>query len=90
MPASYSIGPHFEAMVKAMVKDGRYASASDVVRDALRLLEDEEMARQAAIERIRKLWDEGIASGRGRAWDPDAFLDEARIRFEDRQTRKVA
>jgi antitoxin ParD1/3/4 len=36
MPSSYVIGEHFEAFIKKQVSQGRYASASEVVR-ALKL-----------------------------------------------------
>ena len=36
MPASYAIGDHFEEFIKRQIEGGRYASASEVVRDALR------------------------------------------------------
>jgi antitoxin ParD1/3/4 len=34
MPSSYAIGDHFERFIKQQVEGGRYASASEVVRDA--------------------------------------------------------
>ncbi len=40
MASSYTIGEHFEKMIKEQVATGRYASASEVVREALRLFED--------------------------------------------------
>lgn len=36
------LGDHFETMVREQVATGRYANASEVVREALRLLEDRE------------------------------------------------
>lgn len=36
MPSSYAIGEHFETFIKSKVQEGRYASASEVVRDGLR------------------------------------------------------
>jgi len=39
MPSSYAVGAHFEQFIRDQVRGGRYASASEVVRDALRLLE---------------------------------------------------
>ena len=45
MPSSYVVGSHFEQFIKDQVSGGRYASASEVVRDALRLLEHEEQRR---------------------------------------------
>ena len=40
MPSSYSLGEHFEQFVQEQLGTGQYASASEVIRDALRLLED--------------------------------------------------
>ena len=44
MPSSYTIGEHYEKFVRDLVASGRYASASEVIRDALRLLEECENA----------------------------------------------
>jgi antitoxin ParD1/3/4 len=54
MPTSYTLGKHFEAFVQAQLASGRYNNASEVLRDALRLMEDRERklaALDAAIER---------------------------------------
>jgi len=46
-----SITPHFSKLIREKVRSGRYANASEVVREALRRLEqDELLAEQAAIE----------------------------------------
>ena len=37
---SLSLGPHWEEFIQAELQSGRYASASEVVRAALRELED--------------------------------------------------
>ncbi len=42
MPSSYTLGRHFEAFVKRQLESGRYNNASEVIRDALRLMEDRE------------------------------------------------
>jgi antitoxin ParD1/3/4 len=39
---SISLGSHFEGFILAEVSSGKYSSASEVVRSALRLLESEE------------------------------------------------
>ncbi|MDX8354675.1 MAG: type II toxin-antitoxin system ParD family antitoxin [Pseudomonadota bacterium] len=69
---SVSLGDHFTGFIDAKVKEGRYSSASDVVRAGLRLLEEEE----AKLERLRAEIDKGLASGPGEPWDLDAFLAE--------------
>jgi antitoxin ParD1/3/4 len=42
MPSSYTLGKHFETFVQAQLASGRYNNASEVLRDALRLMEDRE------------------------------------------------
>lgn len=66
MPSSYAIGEHFEQFIKQQVEGGRYASASEVVRDALRLLEEEEQRRTAALEALRAEVKKGLDSGKGK------------------------
>jgi antitoxin ParD1/3/4 len=45
-----SITPHFSKFIRDKVKTGRYSNASEVVREALRKLEQEEMvAEQSGI-----------------------------------------
>ncbi|MEO1642488.1 MAG: type II toxin-antitoxin system ParD family antitoxin [Pseudomonadota bacterium] len=52
---SLSLSPHFEAYIKKQVESGRYASASEVIRDALR----EHEARQEKLEKLRAHLKEG-------------------------------
>ena len=66
MPSSYAVGEHFERFIRQQVDDGRYASASEVVRDALRLLESREEQRIAAIEALRTEVHRGLGSGSGK------------------------
>ena len=64
MPSSYTIGDHFENFVKEQLDGGRYASASEVIRDGLRLLEEEQQRRQAAIDGLRGEIEKGRRSGK--------------------------
>ena len=49
MARSYALGAHFEAFIEAQVKSGRYASASEVLRAGLRMLDDREQRRLAQL-----------------------------------------
>ena len=63
MPSSYAIGDHFEQFIKAQLESGRYSSASEIVRDALRLMEEREQLRQIQLEQLRQQVRAGIDSG---------------------------
>ena len=63
MPSSYAIGDHFEQFIKTQLESGRYSSASEVVRDALRLMEEREQLRQVQLEQLRQQIRAGIDSG---------------------------
>jgi antitoxin ParD1/3/4 len=56
---SITLGEHFDSFISQQVEAGRYASASEVVRAALRLFEDNE--RKAST--LRRLLEEGENSG---------------------------
>jgi antitoxin ParD1/3/4 len=66
MPSSYVVGEHFERFIKRQLEQGRYASASEVIRDGLRALEDRETLRAAKLEALRADIQLGINSGPGR------------------------
>lgn len=63
MPSSYAVGEHFEHFIRSQVAGGRYASASEVVRDALRLLEEQETIKTLKLQELRQLIQDGINSG---------------------------
>jgi antitoxin ParD1/3/4 len=71
---SFSLDEHYSAFIEGEVAAGRYRSASDVVRSALRLLEDRETQLQA----LRDALEAGERSGTSKPFDFDAFLDRKR------------
>jgi antitoxin ParD1/3/4 len=82
---SVSLGAHFADFIDAQVAAGRFSSASDVMRAALRLLEDE----QARLEVLRAALIEGEASGTSSRFDMDTFLKEKRHAARPKKARKL-
>ncbi len=81
MPTSVALGSHFEEFVKMQVASGRYNNASEVVRDGLRLLQDQEDLRRAKIDWLRAEIQRGLESG------PASPLDMAEVRAEGQRLR---
>nr|WP_179869660.1 type II toxin-antitoxin system ParD family antitoxin [Rhizobium chutanense] len=71
-----SLTPHQAAMMESAIESGGYASNSEIVRDALRLWAQREEVRQMELASLKKAYDEGMASGEGRAVDADTLLAE--------------
>jgi antitoxin ParD1/3/4 len=63
MATSYSIGKHFEAVIKSLIDGGRYSTASEVIREGLRLVEEREETRKAKLEALRAEIQKGFDSG---------------------------
>lgn len=71
---SVVLGDHLAAFVDRQVAGGRYGSASDVMRAALRLLEE----RETRLEALRSALVEGEESGTPEPFDIESFLAEKR------------
>ena len=68
---SITLGEHFDGFIKSQIQSGRYGSASEVIRSALRLLENQETKLQS----LRQLLVEGEQSGDA-DYDLDSFINE--------------
>lgn len=67
-----SLGERWEKFVEAAVKGGRYGSASEVVREGLRLVEE----REARLTALRETLDRSLAAGGDNSdLDLEAALD---------------
>lgn len=67
---SILLGAHFDEFIQAEVSSGRYGSASEVIRAALRLLEEEEKQKKELVQALVK----GEKSGYDDAYDPAKHL----------------
>ena len=66
--------------VKDKVSTGRYGSSSEVVREALRLMEKTEQQAAEKLAALRQAWKEGIDSGDAGEIDFAELKKEARGR----------
>ncbi|PKP11122.1 MAG: type II toxin-antitoxin system ParD family antitoxin [Bacteroidetes bacterium HGW-Bacteroidetes-3] len=69
---SISIGDYFEEFINDEVKSGRYSSVSEVIRSALRLLEQEEKKERELIKAL----EIGEQSGFIEDFDPKQNLNQ--------------
>ncbi|HEX7897332.1 MAG TPA: type II toxin-antitoxin system ParD family antitoxin [Planctomycetota bacterium] len=85
-----SLTRRLEAWVQELVRGGRYQSASEVVRDALRLLEDMRHIQELRLKELRREIAAGLKDlDRGRAAPFDAdLLETIKARGRKRLTRR--
>ncbi|QNI02143.1 type II toxin-antitoxin system ParD family antitoxin [Halomonas sp. SH5A2] len=78
---SLSLGEHWEVFIRNEVSSGRYGSASEVVRDALRAMEE----RKSKIEALRTHLAQGAEQARAGEFVDDFSVDSL-INDLDRET----
>jgi antitoxin ParD1/3/4 len=89
MPSSYTLGEHYEKFVRELVESGRYNSASEVLRDGLRLMEEREVVRQAKLEWLRAEIAKGF-EGEPEPWDVEDIKREGRRILAERKKSNAA
>jgi len=67
-----SVGERWESFVEKIIKEGRYGSASEVVREGLRIVEEREARLKALRDEISAAIEEG---GDNSAEDIDRMID---------------
>jgi antitoxin ParD1/3/4 len=80
MTMNVNLSPHLEARVKAKVASGLYTSASEVVREALRLMEQQDQHRAVRLQQLRSDIQEGFSSGEPVSWSPQEIKQDGRKR----------
>ena len=86
MTMNVNLSPHLEDMVRQKVSSGLYTSASEVVREALRMMEAQDQLRAAKLEQLRQDIREGLESGDPTPWDAEEIKREGRQRRATRAT----
>lgn len=75
---SVLLGDHYESFIKTQVNSGRFNSASEVVRSALRLLEEEQQRKKAM---LLKAIEAGENSGLSTPFDNETFKQQMRAKY---------
>ena len=84
MASSYSIGKHFEQVIESLIESGRYSTASEVIREGLRLVEEREENRKAKLEALRAEIQKGFDSGPAEKVDLAEFFEGIKTRGRQR------
>ncbi|TPI21890.1 type II toxin-antitoxin system ParD family antitoxin [Mesorhizobium sp. B4-1-1] len=71
------------AIMREAVEAGEYATASEIVREAMRDWLAKRELRKEDVRRLQRLWDEGKASGEPETLDFDTLRREARQKLKD-------
>lgn len=79
-----NLTPKLEDMVKKKVASGLYNSASEVVREALRLMEEQDRVLAVKLEQLRQDIRDGLNSGEPTPWNPKEIKRGGRKRRADR------
>jgi len=89
-----NLGPQWAEFIDKRLKSGRYLSASEVVREGLRLLHEKEQLQELRLEQLRREVGKGIGSldqGDYRELDEQgmkAYLDDVNRRGRERLARQ--
>jgi antitoxin ParD1/3/4 len=78
---------HFEKFIETKLKSGHYGSASEVVRDALRLLEEKDQIKTLKLQALKAEIKKGLESGDPTPFDADSIKKKARERQAQRSKK---
>jgi antitoxin ParD1/3/4 len=80
MGMNVNLTPQLEELVRSKVASGLYTSASEVVREALRLMDEQDRLRSAKLEQLRDDIRVGLAGGPSKKWSAAEVKAQARAR----------
>jgi antitoxin ParD1/3/4 len=79
-----SLTPELEKYISEKVASGLYHSASEVMREGLRLLKDQDALREIRLNGLRQHIQEGIDSGESQPLNIEDVMDRGRKRHAQR------
>ena len=84
-----SLTPELDAFLQSRVKSGRYQTTSEVVREALRLLQRQEKERDAVFKQLKAKLERGAGQAEGgELLDGDEVFEELRELIAERRRAK--
>jgi antitoxin ParD1/3/4 len=83
-----NLTPQLEELVRSKVAGGLYNNASEVVREALRLMEARDRAQAPKLEQLRNDIEAGLASGDAGDLDGDAIKQRGRTRMTTKPVKR--
>ncbi len=85
-----NLTPELEELVHSKVRSGRYNSASEVVREALRLMEDKDRRILLQRDEIRRQIAQGLESlAQGKGIDGEEAFKQLQVRHERRRANST-
>jgi len=78
MTMNINLTPQLEEMVRQKVSSGLYTSASEVIREALRLMEEQDRIRAVKLDRLRQDIQDGLNSGPATPWNAEKTKQSGR------------
>ena len=86
-----SITPELEALIDKKVKTGMYNSASEVIREGLRLLKEQDEIKELRLKELKKEIQKGYdstANGNVAEWNLSKFKEKVRSRNSNGKNSK--
>jgi len=84
MSLNVSLPPELENRVRQHVESGLYGSASEVIREALRLFEAYQAMREASLAALKADIGQGVAAGKARETDIESLKQRGRAALAKR------
>jgi len=88
MAMNISLTPQLEEMIRQKIASGSYSSASEVVREALRLMELEDQMRALKLQRLREEIQKGLESGPAAEFEPGEIKRRGRGMLATKKGKK--
>ncbi|MCC5667884.1 type II toxin-antitoxin system ParD family antitoxin [Nostoc sp. CHAB 5784] len=81
-----SLTPELEKWVQSKVESGMYTSASEVIREGLRLLKDQDALKAIRLADLRREIQQGIDSGESTPLNMDEIIELAKQQRQQRES----